>query len=118
MASDRVVHYSRYKANITKWYISLRLDIDPRLRAKDVEAAFTGVDSLEIEVWQAMFASADGRVLRLFEGVRGVGRVKIHGSVGRGYSEWLATCMTSPVGAEVEPFAASKEWDAWTHGNR
>ena len=94
------------------------MDIDPRLRAEDVEAAFTGAESLEIEVWQAMFASADARVLRLFEGVRGVGRVKIHGSVGRCYSEWLATCMTSPIGTVVETFADPKEWDAWTHGNR
>ncbi|KIW03757.1 uncharacterized protein PV09_05062 [Verruconis gallopava] len=118
VSSDRVVHYSRFKSKIRKWYISLRLDIDSRLKASEVEAAFTGVDSLEIEVWQAMFASADLRVLKLFEGVRDVSTVKIHGSVSRRYSDWLARCMTSCPGAHIEPYVDEKDWDAWTHGNR
>jgi hypothetical protein len=118
VASDRVIHYSRYKDNIRKWYISLRMDIDPRLRAKDVETAFTGVDTLEIEAWQAMFGSGDPRVLKLFEGVRGVGKVKVYGSVGQRYSDWLTLCMKSPLGSVVEPFVEDTQWDAWTHGNR
>jgi hypothetical protein len=121
VASDRVVYYSRFKDHITKWYISLRLDTDPRLQARDVEAAFNGVESLEVEVWQAMFGTADTRVLKLFEGVRGIGRVVIQGSVSRGYSEWLATCMESPPGSVVAPYVDGKrphEWDMWSHGNR
>jgi Fe-S cluster assembly ATPase SufC len=113
-----VIHYSRFKSNIRKWYISLRLDTDPRLRARDVEAAFSGCDSLEVEVWQAMFASADMRVLKLFEGVRDVSKVKVHGSVGRRYSDWLERCMMSPSGSVIECFAQETIWDAWTHGNR
>lgn len=118
VASDRVIHYARHKNSIRKWYISLRLDIDPRLQAKDVEAAFTGVDSLEIEVWQAMFGSADTRVLKLFEGVRGVGKAKVLGSVSQRYSDWLTDCMRSPIGTVIEPYVDDRQWDAWTHGNR
>jgi hypothetical protein len=118
VSSDRVIYYSRFKGSIRRWYISLRLDTDPRLTARDVEVAFTGADSLEIEVWQAMFASVDMRVLELFEGVRGVSKAKVHGSVGTRYSDWLERCMMSPAGAVVEPFVEERNWDAWTHGNR
>lgn len=116
-----MVYYSRFKDHITKWYLSLRLDVDPRFQAQDVEAAFNGVDSLEVEVWQAMFGTADTRTLKLFEGVRGIGRVVIQGSVSSGYSKWLATCMASPPGSEITPFVDRKqphEWDMWSHGNR
>lgn len=36
-----------------------------------------------------MFAAADLGVLRLFEGVRGVRRAKVRGSVGAAYGAWL-----------------------------
>lgn len=88
------------------------------MKARDVEAAFNGVESLEIEVWQAMFASADTGVLRLFEGVRDVAIARIHGSVGMRYCSWLEKAITSPAGATVEPFMEDDIWDTWTHGNR
>jgi hypothetical protein len=118
LCPDRVIYYSRFKDRIKKWYINLRLDTDPRLRARDVEAAFTGAESLEVEVWEAMFASAGTRVLKLFEGVRDVSRVKIRGSASKRYCDWLERCMMGPRGAVVEPFVEAEKWDAWTYGNR
>ena len=116
--SDRIVHYSRYKSSISRWYISLRLDTDPRIKVDDVTRAFTGVESLEVEVWQAMFGSADTRVLKLFEAVRGVSVARVHGSVSSRYSAWLEQTMMAAVGTKIEPYCDTGHWDAWTHGNR
>ena len=62
----------------------MRLDTDPRFTAMQVEESFTGVEELDIEVFQSMYASCDFNVLKLFEGVRGVSRAMVRGSVGDG----------------------------------
>ena len=109
---------------IRRFYIYVRLDTDPRFSKRQVEEAFLDVEALEIEVFQAMFGSCDFSVLKLFEGVRGVGKVTIHGSLGDGkYANWLASCMEMPAGTSVTPYyeeyvGGNKAWHAWAQGNR
>lgn len=109
---------------IRKFFIHVRLDTDPRFSKHQVEESFNGVQELEIEVFQAMYGSSDFSVLRLFEGVRGVGKVVITGSLGDGkFADWLARCMQQPLGTVAAPYSeqyvgGQAAWDAWTHGNR
>lgn len=109
---------------IRRFHVFVRLDTDPRYSKRQVEESFNGVEELQIDVFQAMYASSDFSVLRLFEGVRGVGKVTIMGSLGDGkYADWLARCMEMPIGASITPYYEKYVggvpcWDAWTHGNR
>lgn len=96
--------------------MQVRLDADAPFTYEDVKAAFSGADELEVEVWQAMFASADLKVLRLFEGVRGVKRVRVIGSVGPSYRGWLEIAMMSAWDEQIEQ-PPTDEWgvyDVWT----
>lgn len=114
----------RVSKYIRRYFIHVRLDIDPRFSKSQVEESFTGVEELEVEVFQAMYGSCDFSNLQFFEGVRGVGRAVVHGSVGDGrYADWLARTMEQPQGSEATPFSeeyigGNMAWDAWTHGNR
>lgn len=109
---------------IRKYFIHLRLDIDPRFSRNQVEESFNGVEELEVEVFQAMYGSCDFGNLQLFEGVRGVGKAVVHGSVGDGrYADWLARTMEQPRDSDATPFSeeyvgGNKAWDAWTNGSR
>ena len=111
------VKHSRVAALIRRYYIHVRLDTDPRFTRLQAGESFTGVEELEIEVFQSMYGSCDFSVLRLFEGVRGVGRAVVRGSVGDGrYAAWLVRCMMSPLGSEVlgygEECIGSQVWRA------
>jgi len=69
-------------------------------------------------VFQAQFGSSDNKVLRLFEGVRGVKRARVYGSVQAfpEYVQFLENAVTSPVGSVVGDF--DKEvWGAHVRGN-
>ncbi|EMC97908.1 hypothetical protein BAUCODRAFT_66757 [Baudoinia panamericana UAMH 10762] len=109
---------------IRRYFIHVRLDTDPRFSRSQVEESFSGAEELEIEVFQAMYGSCDFSVLNLFEGVRGVGKAVVQGSVGDGrYADWLARCMMSEPGSTVPAYSekyigGSKVWSAWQHGNR
>lgn len=109
---------------IRRYFIHVRLDIDPRFSRQQVEESFTGVEELEVEVFQAMYGSCDFSNLQLFEDVREVGKAVVHGSVGDGrYADWLARTMEQPRESKATPFSeeyvgGNKAWDAWTHGNR
>lgn len=109
---------------IRRYFIHVRLDTDPRFSKSQVEESFSGVDELEIDVFQSMYGSSDFSVLSLFEGVRGVGKAIVQGSIGDGkFAAWLAQAMMSPLGAEVPTYSemyigGSKAWDAWQNGNR
>lgn len=74
-----------------------------------VQNAFTGVEELTIEVFQAQLGGSDYSVLRRFEGVRGVKRARIYGSIYAfpEYAKWLQNAMMSPVGAAPKPFDQS-----------
>jgi hypothetical protein len=102
--------------------VSVRLDTDARFTAEQVCSAFSGKESVEVEVWQAMFASSDLGVLKLFEGVRGVKVAKISGSVGTEYKRWLESVMMSSDGGHVVKWDGEanrrKDYDVWDHGNR
>lgn len=88
---------------IKRFYIHVRLDTDPQFSAEQVSASFSGVEVLEVEVFQSMYASCDFGVLRLFEGVRGVGKAVVEGSVGDGvYARWLEEVMMKEPGAQVD----------------
>ena len=63
--------------------------------------AFSGVEELVVDVWEASFGAAGVRVLEGFWGVRGVGRARVRGCVERGMRRWLERVMESEVGAEV-----------------
>jgi hypothetical protein len=125
---DRVklppVIYPRVAKLIRKFFIHVRLDTDPRFSKRQVEESFSGGQELEIEVFQAMYGSCDFSVLKLFEDVRGVGKVIIHGSLGDGiYANWLAKCMQQPEGTPATPYhekyvGGMPAWDAWQNGNR
>ncbi|GJC88191.1 hypothetical protein ColLi_11029 [Colletotrichum liriopes] len=81
--------------HIRRFHIRVRLDCDPAFDASAAAAAFSGVDELVVEVWQAMFQGADHGTLRVFEGVRGVRDVKVYGSITgfEGYVRWLEGVM-------------------------
>lgn len=123
MASQPVKH-ERVVGMIRNYYLLVRLDTDPRFTTLQAREAFSGVASLELEVFQAMYGSCDFSVLKLFEGVRGVGKATVQGSVGDGrYARWLERRMESEEGAELEPFfeeyvAGVPSWHAWAQGNR
>ncbi len=109
---------------IRRYYIFVRLDTDPRYSRQQVEESFNDAEELHIEVFQAMYGSCDFSVLKLFEGVRGVGKVKIEGSLGdRKYADWLSDTMQLPVGEESLPFfeeyvGGQKVWSVWQSGSR
>ncbi|CZT23601.1 uncharacterized protein RCC_09315 [Ramularia collo-cygni] len=115
---------SRVAQLIKKFFIHVRLDVDPRFSSLQATESFTGVESLEIEVFQSMYGSCDFTNLRLFENVRGVGKAVVQGSIGDGnYAKWLEICLMSPVGSEICPYTekwvgGSKSSDAWQRGIR
>ena len=85
--------------------MSVRLDVDPRYTADKVREAFSGVEELEVDVFQAAYGSYDFGVLSLFENVRGVQRCRVYGSVGDGrYAKWLERAVCRGVGERVEGF--------------
>ncbi|KAK4899462.1 hypothetical protein LTR27_003195 [Elasticomyces elasticus] len=101
------VKHRRVADMIRRYYLYLRLDTDPRFTRLQAEESFTGVDELEIEVFQSMYGSCDFSVLHLFEGVRGVGKVLIKGS------------LDTHVPAYSEQYiGGSAVSHAWIHGHR
>ena len=86
--------------------------------------SFSGVSELEIEVFQSMYGSSDFSNLKLFEGVRGVGKVDIHGSLGdRKYADWLEATMQLDPEDDPVPFwekyvGGQQAWDTWSSGGR
>ena len=85
---------------IRRYHIRVRLDCDPNFSAKKAQEAFTGAEELTVEVFQAQFGGSEYQVLKLFEGIRGVRRAKIYGSVSAfpDYVDWLESAMMEPEG--------------------
>jgi hypothetical protein len=84
----------------------VRLDCDPNFSLAKATNAFSGVEELIIEVFQAQFGSSDYKVLRLFEGVRGVKRARVYGSVTAfpKYVAWLEAAIVTPKESVVKAF--------------
>jgi hypothetical protein len=120
--TDRPVLCPHVSSKITRYYLSVRLDTDARFTAEQVTAAFSGKEYVEVECWQAMFASVDLDVLRLFEGIRGVKQARVSGSVGTGYKKWLEASMMSGIGEDVAMWEGEggkrAVYDLWEDGNR
>lgn len=89
---------------IRRWCLRVRLDSrSPPWTAEDVTAAFSGTDELMIYPYRSIFIGGIGvDMLRKFEGVRGVKRMRILGCmVGfEGYVRWLEGVMMKPLGAD------------------
>jgi hypothetical protein len=105
---------------IRRYYICVRLDCDPNFSAKKAQDAFTGVEELTLDVFQAQFGSSENQVLTLFEGIRDVKRARIFGSIAgfRDYVCWLERAMMTPVGNHVERFGTEdmndvRSYDMW-----
>ncbi|KAF3770741.1 hypothetical protein M406DRAFT_223448, partial [Cryphonectria parasitica EP155] len=96
---------------IRRWYLTARLDCGPFWDAETIAGAFSRAEELTVEVRQNIFLGCGGDVLRLFDGVRGVRRVKIWGSTTglEGYVRWLEAAMMSPIGTEIVPFIEEEE---------
>ncbi|CAE7022527.1 hypothetical protein CFE70_003161 [Pyrenophora teres f. teres 0-1] len=128
-------------SKIRRWKLNLRLDTDPWFSAKNVTAAFTGAEYLEIHVWQSTFDGCDASVLRLFWGIRGVGVARVTGCADEVLARWLEERMMMPrvaeehEGCQCEEAICGKcgkkigggdemEWfvrsgrDVWMSGNR
>jgi hypothetical protein len=91
-------------ARIRKYHIFVRLECDARFSKEAATEAFSGMEELTIEVFQSQFRGSGNEVLRLFEGVREVGRARVFGSIGEwpGYVEELTRRMMSKEGYELE----------------
>ncbi len=108
---------------IQRYHIRVRLDCDPNFSMIKATNAFSGVEELTIEVFQAQFGSSDYKRLTLVEGVRGVKRPRLYGSVTAfpEYVAWLEAAIVSPTEGVVEVFDKDKAvtsqvrpYDIWT----
>ncbi|KAF2762751.1 hypothetical protein EJ05DRAFT_471701 [Pseudovirgaria hyperparasitica] len=123
---SRPIYQKAAADKIGRWWICLRLDIEPRFDEEKVTKAFTGMDELCIEVWEAQYASCDYTVLKLFANVRAVKKAYVTGSVERKFARWLERAMMSPVGRNVPAYWDDSNllkigydtYDEWTHGGR
>ena len=100
-------------AMIRRYCIRIRLDVDAPWTAEAVTKAFSGVEELVIEVWQASFGTCGVGVLEPFAGVRRVGKASIGGSVGGGFARWLEGVM---MGSAEEVEWEGSRWDGWERG--
>ena len=91
---------------IRKYHIRVRLDCDPNFSAEKAKEAFSGVEELTIEVFEAQYGSSGYKVLSLFEGVRGVKKARIYGSIATfpEHVEWLQCSIMSPENEESHSF--------------
>ncbi|KAI0381728.1 hypothetical protein F5Y04DRAFT_58836 [Hypomontagnella monticulosa] len=105
---------ARLAGLITRFHVCVRLDASPGYDGAAVAAQLSGKEEVVLEAWQAMWRGSGPDVLRLFEGVRGVRRARVVGSVSgfEEYASWLEKAMMREVGARVEPFP----WDAEREG--
>ncbi|KAM7199224.1 hypothetical protein V8F20_005826 [Naviculisporaceae sp. PSN 640] len=103
------IHSPRPNPNIymiRRWRIRVRLDCGfPPWAGEDVARAFSGAEELTLCVYRAVFVGGVGvDVLRRFERVRGVRRVRILGCVKgfEGYVKWLEGVMMRESGEDVD----------------
>ncbi|KAI1765622.1 hypothetical protein GGR53DRAFT_465270 [Hypoxylon sp. FL1150] len=108
-------------SQIERFHVCVRLDAEPGYDREAATRHLSGKEEVVLEAAQSSFQGAGPEVLTLFEGVRGVRRARVVGSVEgfEDYARWLEGAMMRPVGAEVEPFvwAEGKEPEAqssWT----
>ncbi|KAI1776177.1 hypothetical protein F4818DRAFT_373211 [Hypoxylon cercidicola] len=96
-------------AQIARFHVAVRLDAEPGYDRDAATRHLSGKEEVVLEASQSTFEGSGPEVLRLFEGVRGVRRARVCGSLSgfEDYARWLEQAMMREVGAEVEPF----RWD-------
>lgn len=107
----------------------VRLDCDAYYGSERLVKAFSGCEEMQIEVFEASFGVCNYHVLKAFEGIRGVKRACVSGSVATEYARFLECCMESELGVDCNR-ARQKEdnlpgsedvmqvYDIWINGNR
>ncbi|PSN66041.1 hypothetical protein BS50DRAFT_574517 [Corynespora cassiicola Philippines] len=96
-STAKPVAHQRVNSQISRWQISLRLDIDPQFTFEQATEAFSGAEYVEVRVWQAQFEACDYQVLKLLTGVRGVQVARVGGSVEPELAAWLEESMMRPM---------------------
>jgi len=86
---------------IRRFHIRVRLDCDPYYKREAVKEVFSGAEQLEVEVFRSSWGVGGYESLEGFVEIRGVGRARVHGSLGAKFARWLEGCMESKEGAEV-----------------
>ena len=110
--SYRPVISSYCSSFIRRYHMAVRLDNDPPWTSEDVARAFSGVEELVLEGWQASFGGCDNSNLMAFSSVRGVGKAKVHGSgLSPAFTRWLEKTIESSEGEEAIPHTT--EWHIW-----
>ncbi len=89
---------------IRRFHIRVRLDCDPFYEAEAVKKAFSGADSLEVEIFRSSWGMGGYDALEGYTNVRGVRKARVHGSVGAGFAEWLEWVMQAPEGRIIGEF--------------
>lgn len=72
-----------------RWYLQVRLDCDVPFTAGKASMAFSGAESLEIDLVQSVFLGVGYSNMRVLEQIRGVKRVKVGGST-TGFEKYIA----------------------------
>ncbi|ETS80130.1 hypothetical protein PFICI_07659 [Pestalotiopsis fici W106-1] len=86
--------------------LRVRLDIKPGFTRAAAAESLSGLEHLEVEVWQADYRCAGREVLELLEDVRGCRSAVVSGSTGgfQCYARWLEETMMKPLGAPHEDY--------------
>ena len=84
-----------YLPFVRHFHVQVRLDSDPYYLPSQAEAAFSGKDVLEVEVFRSSFAAGGYDALHCFSGIRGLKKARVYGSVDDDFARWLEDCMTS-----------------------
>jgi len=101
MDPSRTVTASFCVDMIRRFHIRVRLDCDPFYEAEAVKKAFSGADSLEVEIFRSSWGIGGYDALAGYVGVRDVKDARVHGSVGAKFAEWLEGVMQAPPGRVI-----------------
>ncbi|KAF2998387.1 hypothetical protein E8E14_001389 [Neopestalotiopsis sp. 37M] len=105
----RPVASSAMASLVRKAVLQLRLDIKPGFSATQAAELLSGLEHLQVEVWQADYRCCGRDVLSLLEGVRGCRSAVVTGSTGgfEEYARWLGENMMKPLDAPGEEYAGA-----------
>ncbi|KAM0813638.1 hypothetical protein AB5N19_13636 [Seiridium cardinale] len=97
------VSSSEMASIIRRFKLRVRLDAAPGFTREEATQAFSGLEQVEIEVWQAEYRCAGREVLELFEDIRGVRKAKVSGSTSgfECYAKWLQSGMMKAAGTAL-----------------
>ena len=116
--ANRPVMSPIYLSLIRKYHIAVRLDCDPFWTSDDLDRAFSGIEELAVEGWQASFSENNNSNLLLFSSVRGVGRAIVYGvGLSLEFTRWLEATMESTE-TDIDTPWNTAEWNVWEYRNR